>query len=438
MNSIVLRPILFFISLALVACSTSKKTTKSDSILNANIDTSAILSNGFAGLHVADLQTGQILYSRNAQKYFAPASNTKIFTLFACLSSLQDSIPAIKYVETDSTLTFWGTGDPTFMHPMFDQSRTLAFLTSKAASKKLFQSYAHSSIEPFGEGWMWDDYNDYYQPELTSFPAYGNVLLIQKDSNGISAQPDFLMSRMVKNANSKIVKRNPDQNLFQVPIALDTAAIFEQEIPYKNAETVNREILESLINAKINVSQQALPENAQLLYSMPVDTVLRRMMQVSDNMLAEHLLLLSGMVNGDSISSSFAINYIIDNYMKDISQKPKWVDGSGLSRYNMMTPLMMTELLKKMYSQYPEKRLFSLMAVGGLNGTIKNLYKTEQEPYIFAKSGTLSGVYNLSGYLIAKSGRKLIFSFMNNNFIHPASKTRKEVERTLILIRDMY
>ena len=124
--------------------------------------------------------------------------------------------------------------------------------------------------------------------------------------------------------------------------------------------------------------------------------------------------------------------------MIDLSQKPKWVDGSGLSRYNMMTPVSITELLKKMYSQYPEKRLFSLMSVGGVNGTIKGLYQNGQEPFMFAKSGTLSGAYNLSGYLISKSGRKLIFSFMNNNFNIPTSKVRKEVERILLLVREMY
>lgn len=438
MNSQLLKTLILFISFALASCSTTKKVNRDTSVIGLTLDTSTILSNGFTGLHISDLNSGQVLFSRNAQKYFSPASNTKIFTLFACLKSLGDSIQALKYVETDSTLTFWGTGDPTFMHSMFAQSGTLEFMKSKAATKKIYQSYAHSSIDPYGQGWMWDDYNGYYQPELASFPAYGNVLYIQKDSMGIKAQPDFLMNRLVKNENTKIVKRNLDYNLFQVPVALDTAANFMQEIPYKNAESVNREILESLINTRISISNQPLPDEARVLYSLHVDTVLRRMMQVSDNMLAEHLLLLSGMVNADTISSNFAIQYTIDNHLNDLSQKPKWVDGSGLSRYNLMTPLSITELLKKMYTQFPEKRLFSLMSVGGVNGTIKGLYKSENEPYLFAKSGTLSGVYNLSGYLIAKSGRKLIFSFMNNSFIHPASKVRKEVERTLMMVRESY
>ncbi|MFZ1455130.1 MAG: D-alanyl-D-alanine carboxypeptidase, partial [Saprospiraceae bacterium] len=108
--------------LVIMSCSTKKKLPASVFSLDQAIDTSKVLATGFSGVHITDLNTSEVIFSRNASKYFVPASNTKIFTLFASLNYLRDSIPALKYVETDTSLTFWGTGDPTFMHSLFPAS----------------------------------------------------------------------------------------------------------------------------------------------------------------------------------------------------------------------------------------------------------------------------------------------------------------------------
>lgn len=422
----------------LSSCSTSKRIMPSFQSLDMAIDTSKAFSSGFAGVHITDLNTGEILFSRNASKYFTPASNTKIFTLYASIKYLGDSIPALKYVETDTSLTFWGTGDPTFMHTLFPESGTLDFLKSKSKTKKLFQSYGHSKVKPFGEGWAWDDYNDYYQPEISSFPAYGNVLTVKKDSLGISGKPEFMMNKTIMNASTKYVQRNKEFNQFVLPALLDTVKSYYQEIPYKDAELSNRQILESLLSVPVNPVYLPVSSDAKTYYSISTDTVLRRMMQISDNMLAEHLLLLSGMAKYDTVSTEYAIKMVKENLMNDLIDAPQWVDGSGLSRYNMMTPRSITQLLKKMYQSSDEKRIFSMMAVGGVNGTIRNMFKNGDGPYVFAKTGSLFGVYTLSGYLITRTGRKLIFSFMNNNFSGPTSGVRRDVEKVLNAVRDMY
>jgi D-alanyl-D-alanine carboxypeptidase/D-alanyl-D-alanine-endopeptidase (penicillin-binding protein 4) len=162
------------------------------------------------------------------------------------------------------------------------------------------------------------------------------------------------------------------------------------------------------------------------------------MMQVSDNMLAEQLLLLTGLAQNDTLSAVFSISHAKTNLLRDLIDSPIWVDGSGLSKYNMMTPRSITQLLKKMHQQTDEQRLFSLMAIGGQNGSLRNMFKSTDGPYIFAKTGSLAAVYNLSGYMITRSGRKLIFSFMNNNFSGSATPVRKEVERVLNLVREKY
>ena len=82
--------------------------------------------------------------------------------------------------------------------------------------------------------------------------------------------------------------------------------------------------------------------------------------------------------------------------------------------------------------------LFSIFPIGGKTGTIKNRYKDSAQPYIYAKTGTLSNNVTLSGYLKTKSGRTLIFSLMNNNSIKELSWIRNENEKLLRLVRDNY
>ena len=161
------------------------------------------------------------------------------------------------------------------------------------------------------------------------------------------------------------------------------------------------------------------------------------MMQVSDNMLAEHLLLLCGSSLKDTISTDFSIEAVSSLFLSDLSQKPVWVDGAGLSRYNLTTPMSIVTLLQKMYQEFPEEKLFSMMAVGGGQGTLNGMFNENKEPFIYAKSGSMSGVYNLSGYMVTSTGKRLIFSFMNNNFNTSISSVRKEVDYILTEIKGL-
>jgi D-alanyl-D-alanine carboxypeptidase/D-alanyl-D-alanine-endopeptidase (penicillin-binding protein 4) len=190
------------------------------------------------------------------------------------------------------------------------------------------------------------------------------------------------------------------------------------------------------LRRNINLLKAPVSATAKTLYSMSTEPVYRLMMQESDNMLAEQLLLLCGTVLKDSINSSFAIKSIKEKYLQDLPDAPKWVDGSGLSRYNLFTPRSIIKLLEKIHAELPQEKLFSILANGGKSGTVKNMFKTDDEAFVFAKSGSLSGVYNLSGYLITKKGKTILFSLMNNNFTKPTSQVRKEVEKILLEVRN--
>jgi serine-type D-Ala-D-Ala carboxypeptidase/endopeptidase (penicillin-binding protein 4) len=422
-----------------LSCGTSKKIAEQtfEQKLSLMLDTSSVLSSGFTGLVLYDLDAKKLIFSRNEFRYFVPASNTKLFTLYACLHTLGDSIPALRYVETDTSFTFWGTADPTFLHPFFPASKTLDFLTSKAREKKLYYFDGHSSTKHYGRGWMWDDYSDYYQAELTPFPLFGNVLLVKKDSLGLTISPEISLERMVKKSGIKRVRRMMEKNHFDFPEALDTLSKFKQEVPYKDAANVNIHILEKMLGTKITKIGVRGSGQSEILFSLPVDTVYRRMMQVSDNMLAEHLLLLCGASLKDTISTAYSIDTVTSSLLSDLSHRPEWVDGAGLSRYNLTTPMSIVTLLQKMYQELPEEKLFSMLAEGGGQGTLNGMFNEGDKPFIYAKSGSMSGVYNLSGYMVTRSGKRLIFSFMNNNFNTSVSGVRKEVDHILTEIKGL-
>ena len=91
-----------------------------------------------------------------------------------------------------------------------------------------------------------------------------------------------------------------------------------------------------------------------------------------------------------------------------------------------------------MYTETDRARLFDIFPAGGASGTLKNWYRNNPEPYIYAKSGSLGNVYCLSGYLITKSGKTLLFSFMNNHYMASSSDVKENMEKIFETIRDTY
>jgi D-alanyl-D-alanine carboxypeptidase/D-alanyl-D-alanine-endopeptidase (penicillin-binding protein 4) len=97
-------------------------------------------------------------------------------------------------------------------------------------------------------------------------------------------------------------------------------------------------------------------------------------------------------------------------------------------------------LLEKLYSLLGEEETLALMPIGGVRGTISGRYRAPegQPPFVYAKTGTLSNNTSLSGYLYTDSGRRLTFSFHNNNFVVSNNVIRNEMNRILQYIRQNY
>src|SRR5690606_35778639 len=84
-----------------------------------------------------------------------------------------------------------------------------------------------------------------------------------------------------------------------------------------------------------------------------------------------------------------------------------------------------------------ETALHYLFPTGGVDGTLKSAYSLDGgEAFVWAKTGTISGVHNQSGFIRTRTGRRLVFSFMNNNFLGSATPARKEMVRIMTFIRE--
>jgi D-alanyl-D-alanine carboxypeptidase/D-alanyl-D-alanine-endopeptidase (penicillin-binding protein 4) len=148
-------------------------------------------------------------------------------------------------------------------------------------------------------------------------------------------------------------------------------------------------------------------------------------------------MLLYASANGLPLDTELAIEHAIENLLSDLPDRPIWRDGSGLSRYNLFTPRTMVALLDKIYKKVPQEKLFMILPNGGSTGTLRNLFKG-QESFVYAKTGSLSNNFCLSGYLLTKKGKLLYFSFMNNNYTRSSNEVRQEVARVLTGLHEKY
>lgn len=421
------------------------------------------LVSGQVGICIYDPGTTQYLYEQQGNKYFIPASNTKLFSLYAGLKYLGDSLVGLRYKETDTAIFLVPSGDPTFLHPAYAYQPVISFL--KHARKPLWITDANWQDRPLGRGWAWDDYNDDYMPERSVLPVYGNVIHWVQDSASQSfySVPDinwevrFSADTMKR---SFYVQRDFHKNAFE--ITEGRAQFRTQDVPFITnvtvsaavllKDTVGREVFTRhlLPGAKADggsvtgrrggaamhgpaVGAQAF-DGLRVIHSRPVDSLFRPMMYHSDNFFAEQTLLMVSNERLGRMNDARIIDTLLSSDLRELPQRPYWVDGSGLSRNDLFTPRDFVWLLNRMKDEFGLPRLKGILPTGG-TGTLSSYYKRDSG-YIYAKTGSLSGVVALSGYLITKKNRLLIFSILINNNSDPA--VRRKIEKFLEGIREKY
>lgn len=433
-----------FAFLLFSSCSIEKQIAKS-----AKVDVLDIkaLQTAHVGISIFDPTANKYLYNYQGDKYFVPASNIKIPTCYAAMKYLGDSLVGLRYEINDTTITIVPSGDPTFLH--LEYPNQIAFQLLKKFKRLDFLTFWKE--DALGSGWSWNDYNENYMTERSPFPIYGNLAKFSINNSEIISIPKvqieseevfespihFNKNSNEISSNSFVIQRRIGDNIF---VLLDSKSKFStSSIPFRTTPKILRDILIDTLKARsvnfFNIEKIDFKKYIAL-HSQPTDSLLKPMMHRSDNFFAEQSLLMVSNEKLGVMNDAKIIDTILKTDFKDLPQKPRWVDGSGLSRYNLFTPQDFVSILNKMKNEFGMERLKVILPTGG-EGTISSYYKTESG-FIFGKTGTLSGVVAFSGFLYTKKGKLLIFSTLVNNHQASATDVRKAVEKFLVGVRKRY
>ena len=196
--------------------------------------------------------------------------------------------------------------------------------------------------------------------------------------------------------------------------------------------------LQSPVNFNPDLQHRKHLNDSSLItvYSHPIDSLLKPMMYNSDNFFADLLLLMVGNEKLGYMKDEKIIDDLLINDFNDIPQQPRWVDGSGLSRYNLFTPQSFVYIINKLCVDFGTERMKQILPTGG-NGTLKNYYLPAKNA-IYAKTGSLSNNTAISGFLFTNKGKCLIFSILLNNFIGSGASVKHSIEDFLLLIMRKY
>ena len=376
--------------------------------------------NAHIGISISPLEVSKPIASYQASKYMTPASNTKLLTFLGTYEQF-DKLPALTYaLERDSIIHFRSTGYPLLFHPFYKDTILDSFFNQKA-----FWNYHTSKIapRPMGAGWAWDDYSYYYAAERSTFPIYGNVVEVKFIAQAIQTVPAFFESHTVLDSSAKAYSRIRKQNQFQYNptkwIQGDT--LYH---PFITSDSLFVKLLSKQTNQKIEMFSDSTPQlKWNFLHTGQEKTLYKALLQDSDNGIAEALLLMISQQNFNTMQPEKAIELLLQQWEPWLVDPIEWVDGSGISRYNMITPRTLVEVLKKIHQKVGWDTIKDYFS----KGASLDVSKEDPSAVIYAKTGTLRHNFNLSGYLVLPKGKVYAFSIMVNHHNTSTAEVRKGI-----------
>lgn len=415
-------------------------------IKKSQLDETATIS-----VSVKNAKTGKVLYEYNQNKYLHPASALKLFTMAAAYDQLGGDYQyrTQLFKDKNNNIYLKLSGDPTL---------TTSDLTNlfKELKSKYKINVNDVVIDPtvidnsqWGTGWMWDDDTSKYLPKYSPFTINGNIINISlKPSKNntfpeIKNKSDYQITivNMLKNGDKNNIRivRQPWIQSDMVYLKGTIKTPLTVQLPVNQLERNFKTQLQSALKtAKISpkgtIKVAPMQEHTELILehvSKPLDTIVSKVLKDSNNLYAEMIFKTSGAKFSDSQGTTAAGIDFFNNYYKDINTKTKPViaDGSGASRNDLITADWMTEALNKIYKNNDFDGFQKLMAKpveGTLSDRLLNISQN-----VRAKTGTISGVSVLTGYVDAKSNNKYSFAILIQNY-PDSSLDAKKLEDAIV------
>jgi D-alanyl-D-alanine carboxypeptidase/D-alanyl-D-alanine-endopeptidase (penicillin-binding protein 4) len=417
-----------------------------------------------AGVAVYDLTGQKPVYACNERRLCRPASNMKLLTSATALSALT---PGYTF---KTGLYYTGTIDESgrllgdiYLAGGFDPELKSADLDSLILQVKkagigsidgnlyLDASMADSTF--WGKAWSWDDDMEAFQPYLSPIPLNKGVvkLTVVPASPGrapiIKTEPESSFIQVVNRAVTTWKSSEPPQktlhitreyssggyNRIVVSGVISASDAYHTAIslknPYGYALTLFSEKLsEQIPGSNIRVAGMShVPDDAVKLgdaaHSMA--EVVRQLNKESDNLNAEMLLYALGYRQDNGPSSTGKGIAAVQQFIAQMGLNPKTysiVDGSGLSNQNYLTPELLVAVLKHMYRSPCFELFRESLPIAGEDGTLAHRMRNSAAyRKVTAKTGSITGVSALSGYVTARNGHLFAFSIMIQNFVEKTS-----------------
>ena len=432
----------------LVSCSThpSLFSNEGSVILKKKINKLIVDSDlgAVMGISVVSLKTGKVIYELNSEKLLMPASNNKLFTCAAALDFLGKDFSFFTNVfKQNDNAILQGGGDPDLTVKDLD---SLAYAVSKKINSidTLFLDDTFLDSIYFGNGWMWDEGPWWYAAPISALSVNDNCIDFyvqpgKEDQNAIinyfpntkyiSFQNQSLTVK--KNTNLRKLKIDRDWSDKKNNFSVTGEIFYKEELdtlrrnihdPTMFTGILFKEMLEKH-GLEINyVMKKKVARNVDTLAihkSLPLINSASNLMNESDNLTAELFIKTIGRNNNtqgnwksglDSVKSLLASSALLDTSQIRIA------DGSGVSRYNLTSARQLTSFLVWVYeSEYKNDFISTLPGGGKHNGTLEKRLKKEGK-YVKAKTGGLSGVSNLSGYVFSPRYGPVAFSLLMSGY----------------------
>lgn len=449
--------------------------------------------NAFWGIHIKDLDNGTTLFQRNHKKSFLPASNAKLYTTASALEILGPDYQYQTNLYYEGTiedsvlygpLFIRGSGDPTIGGRYHDDDRTWIFRQWTNALKEVGIARIEGDIVgdddifddiPLGLGWAWDDISYCYSAQLSGL-SYNENCVDVKIIGTNKGQPAKILHEPNETSYINIINNtltihadSSDKDRyhrFEGTNEINITSLVPEGDTITTSLSVHNPTLffthvfkETLINEGIPIfggireiarvpTKPDYENKAKLISSynsVPLSEIIATTNKDSQNLYAEQLLKTIGLFDindDDPIKGSHEGGIKVQlNFLESAgidTSRVLLVDGSGLSRRNMITPEMTTKLLTYMWNHPDEsirEAFLDSFPIAGIDGTLEHRFHSSLSyNNTRAKTGYVSNVRSLSGYVASSGGSQIAFSIMSNHYTAPTKKINKLHEQIVNLL----
>lgn len=451
-------------------------TTTTKSICSAQLGTAIdavinrpLFSRARWGILVQPLATAQTLYNRDAQKYFTPASNAKLLTTAAALQQLGSNFRfrTSIYDNGNGVLRVVGRGDPSL------DDTQLQDLAKQLKQKGIIQIKQLIADDSYIQGdivnptWQWEDLQSDYGAPVSSFILNQNLFslkLVPQTVGKVSqvVWADINEAKQWRTINQSItVEQNQPTNINFTRDLSGTVLRIQGQLtansePYLlNLPIVDpnyyflRRFRNTLATEKITLGQTfvltggANQQEIAAVESPPLSELLLETNVNSNNLYAEALLRALA-VRKPRVQNQTSADVGLEVVKASLTQlgvDPAnyiLVDGSGLSRRDLATPEAFVQTLRGI-ARTPAAFVYrASLPIAGKSGTLKNRFRnTSAEGIVQAKTGTMTGVVSLSGYVNALRYEPLVFSIIVNQSEQPATVVRQAIDEIVVLLTQL-